>query len=175
MTDYFKHPAKRLDREFRGMGAIRIDRNARHVSYLFPDKAIHVLNNNIRQGAAKELLDTMRRRYGATVARDPLGYAEKRPGAPVLDFSKLIASKHAQIRLTQMQNQAGLEFQEVVLALRAPNRVLWSEIHESWLWVGERIAVAASVNILGEATIRTILWTQQELWDANPRPERVKA
>lgn len=170
-SEFFKQPAKRLDREFRAMGARRIDRTSAYVAYRFPDGARVEVPSNIGPSNARAFLSDMQRTYGGR-ARDPLGLTEKKHGAPVIDFDRLTASNHAQIRLAQMKKQAGLEFHEMLHALRIPERVLWSQLHDSWLWVGERIAVAASVDALGHATIRTILWTQQELWDANPRPEK---
>lgn len=173
-SEFWKQPAKRLDREFRGMGAVRSGRNAHAVRYRFPDGAQREVPSGIRPASARTLLGDMQRKYGTGRIRDPLGGAVKRAGAPVIDLDKLVASGHAQIRFGQMEKQAGVVMSEVLHALRIPNRVLWSEPHGSWLWVGERIAVAASVGDTGVATVRTILWTQQELWDANPRPEKVR-
>ncbi len=172
-SEFWKQPAKRLDREFRSMGAARIQRTSAYVAYRFPDGARREVRTNIGPANARALLADIQAIYGGR-ARDPLGMTEKRHGAPDIDLTRLVASNHAQIRLTQMSHQAGLQMTEVLHALRIPNRVLWSEIHDSWLWVGERIAVAVSVDILGHATVRTILWTQQELWDANPRPEKAR-
>lgn len=171
-SEFWKQPAKRLDREFRSMGAARCDRTSQNVSYRFPDGARFLIPSNIGAGSARALLHQLQGTYGYG-GNDPLDQAVKRPGAPVIDLKRLTASNHAQIRLAQMQKQAGVAMTEVLHALRIPDRVLWSEQHDSWLWVGERIAVAASVDVLGYAVVRTILWTQQELWDANPRPERV--
>lgn len=170
-SEFWKQPAKRLDREFRAMGATRVDRSSHAVSYRFSDGARREVPSNIGPANARSFLSDMQRIYGGHV-RDPLGMTERRPGIPDIDLTRLVASNHAQVRLTQMSHQAGLQMAEVLLALRIPHRVLWSSMHDSWLWVGERIAVAVSVDQTGFATVRTILWTQQEMWDANPRPEK---
>lgn len=173
-SEYFKHPAKRLDREFRAMGAVRVQRTSATVAYRFPDGARREVPTNITAGKARLMLQSMQDRYGATNI-DPLGFTERRPGAPVIDLERLSTSEHARERFDLMRRQAGLTFQEVLIALRAPARVLWATNHAAWLFVGDRIAVATHVDVEGHACIRTVLWTSQELWDQNPRPEKVRA
>lgn len=171
-SEFFRQPAKRLDREFRSMGASRVESTSRNVVYRFPDGARVLVPTNIAPGNARAMLNDMQRRYGAP-DRDPLGHTERRHGAPDIDLNRLTASKHAMERFDLMRNQAGLTYQEMVMALRVPQRVLWSLVHERWLWVGDRIAVAAEVSDRGEAVICTVLWTSRELWAQNPRPEQV--
>jgi hypothetical protein len=156
------------------MGAVRIDRTALEVSCRFPDGARHNVPKNIRPGAAKVMLNRLRRMYDRPW-NDPLAGAEKRPGAPVIDLGRVVASKHAMERFDQMRRSGDLEYREVLVALKAPSKVLWHPGHDSWLWVGDRIAVAASITPNGQAVIRTILWTTAELWADNPRPEKAQA
>ena len=174
MSEFFKHPAKRLDREFRAMGGARVERTSTNVAYRFPDGARYLVPTNIGPGTARTLLDRLREKYGPGSV-DPLGFTERRPGAPVIDLERLSTSEHARERFDLMRRQAGLTFQEVLLALRAPARVLWATNHAAWLYVGDRIAVSMHVDLEGHACIRTVLWTSQELWDQNPRPEKVRA
>lgn len=170
-SEYFKHPAKRLDREFRSMGAVRVERTSANVAYRFPDGARRLVPTNITAGKARLILQAMQDRYGFTNI-DPLGFTERRPGAPTIDLERLSTSEHARERFDLMRCQAGLTFQEILVALRAPARVLWATNHAAWLYVGDRIAVSADVDTEGYACIRTVLWTSQELWDQNPRPEK---
>lgn len=173
-SEFFKHPAKRLDREFRAMGATRVERTSANVSYRFPDGARRLVPTNITAGKARLILRSMQDRYGVTNI-DPLGFTERRPGAPVIDLERLSTSEHARERFDLMRRQAGLTFQEILIALRAPTRVLWATNHHAWLYVGDRIAVAATADTTGHACIRTVLWTSQELWDQNPRPEKERS
>lgn len=166
---FWAQPAKRLDRELRDLGARRVEKTPDWVAYRMPDDARVTVPKNIGPGAARAMFARLQRAYDGCSA-DPLRGATRRPGAPTIDLSRLVASKHAQIRFDLMRNQASLSYTEVLDALRIPERVLWSEPHDTWLWVRGRIAVAAGVDSTGAATIVTLLWTTQELWDANPRP-----
>lgn len=60
---------------------------------------------------------------------------------------------------------------EVVDALLHPDHIRWSDDHQSWMWVGERVAVCAHAHD-GHTTIRTVLWADEDLWVNNPRPEK---
>lgn len=171
-SEFFKHPAKRLDREFRAMDATRVERTSQNIIYEFRDGAKYMVPRNITAGSARTMLQSLQVKYGGA-AGDPLGFTERRPGAPTIDLEQLSTSEHARERFDLMRQQASLTFQEVLFALRAPARVLWATNHRAWLYVGDRIAVSADVDSAGYARIRTILWTSQELWDQNPRPEKV--
>ncbi|MDM4761924.1 hypothetical protein QT381_02755 [Galbitalea sp. SE-J8] len=91
---------------------------------------------------------------------------------PVLDLTRLTASTHAQIRLRQMRVQSDIPGEEIIGTLRRPTRVGYSTRHESWLWVGRRIALAMAVDESGASVIKTVLWASEELWAAHPRPEK---
>ncbi len=168
-SEFFKHPAKRLDKEFRAMGARRKRESSGATAYIFPDGGQLLVLRNIGPARARIMLNNAQQRYGPV--RDPLGRTEKRSGAPTIDFDRLQASRHALERLALMQGQADLSYPELLHALRIPERVLWSPDHGAWLWVGARVAIAMSFTPEGVAVIRTLLWTTRELWDKNPRPE----
>lgn len=166
---FWAQPAKRLDRELRDMGARRAERNAISVAYRMPDGARIDVPKNIGPGAARVLLSRIQFEYGHKRGV-PLGDARKASRAPRIDLERLTASDHAKDRLRLMQRQGSVTFQEVLRALRLPERVLWSETHQSWLWVRDRLAVAVWVAANGHATIGTIMWATADLWEANPRP-----
>lgn len=168
-TQFWRQPAKRLDREFRAMGARRVEKTSVGVAYEFEDGSRRMVPANINAPRAREILSEAQRRYGARPS-DPLGDVTRRKGHPTVDLSKITATAHAQERLALMRDQDDLTYREILVALRAPSRVLWSDRHGSWLWVGDRVCVAASVTEDGTTIIRTLLWTSQELWEANPRP-----
>lgn len=171
-SEFFRHPAKRLDKEFRRIGARRARQSSHAVLYTFADGAQRLVPRNIGPGTARLMLNEVQQLY--KVGLSPLGRTEKRSGAPTIDFNNLCASAHALERFRLMQKQADLTHTEMMLAIRAPERVLWSPDHGSWLWVGDRIAVAITVTDNGAAVIRTLLWTTRELWDSNPRPGAVR-
>lgn len=168
-SEYFKQPAKRLDREFRAMGARRGDRTPNANTYMFPDGAVLFVPRNVGPGGARAMLQRAREKYGSSPL-DPLSMAVHRPGAPTIDLNRMIATQHAMERFDLMRAQANLTYTELLEALRIPERVLWSERHGRWLWVRGRIAVVAGVHD-GNTTVVTILWTTQDLWDSNPRPK----
>jgi hypothetical protein len=168
---FWAQPAKRIDREFRDMGARRVERTSREVAYMFPDDVRVIVPTNINPGKARELLGNYQRRYGRK-PDNPLVDAVPKSGAPVIDLTRMIATKHAMERFDLMRAQAGITYRDLLEALRIPERVLWNERHDTWLWVRDRIAVVAGVGPNGTATVTTILWAQQELWDQNPRPEK---
>jgi hypothetical protein len=124
---------------------------------------------NIGAGSARAMLSDLQRVYGRH-RDDTLGDARHRSGAPRIDIENLHATDHARERLVLMRSQDGLTFREVLEALRIPERVLWSDRHHSWVWVRDRVAVAAWVDRSGHGTIGTILWARAELLEANPRP-----
>lgn len=165
-----KNAAKLLDKECRDLGATRAA--SRHgASYTFPDGAVRFIPSNTGFAAAHAVIAELHRRYG----RPDRPYDAERVSqgkAPRIDLKRTVATKHAAERLALMREQAGLTPLEVTTALTAPSRVRYSERHDSWLWEGDRVAVVATVADDGHATIRTLMWTTNELWAAHPRPEK---
>ncbi|MGF3056192.1 hypothetical protein [Microbacterium sp. YY-01] len=112
----------------------------------------------------------MRTQYGYDKS-DPLSGAVKVSGVPKIDLERVEVTAHARERLKLMRAQAAVTFDEILLTLKAPLRVRFVPDHGTWLWIGERIAIAGS-HTDGSTSIVTILWTTKELWDANPRPSQ---
>lgn len=170
-----KNPAKTLDKEFRAMGASR-QTVKNGVEYQFTDGCRRFVPHSIRNSAAVQILNDARNRYGnPNTHRSALGPAEKVKtyNRPNIDLENLVASDHAKERLTLMRRQVrDLTFAEILQAIRDPQRVMWSHPHRSWIWVGERIAVAVTITPEGVSVIRTLLWATEQLWEDNPRPER---
>ena len=172
-SEYWRRPTKRLEREFRGLGGAPQKRGSHGITYAFPDGAVHVIPPGVTPGKAREILQKVQARYGTKPDRtnaDPLRSAVDRDGAPIIDVDRLSMSKHATARFELMTRQARLAAGEVADALRFPERVVWSPIHESWMWVRGRIIVAAIVDETEQTLIRTILWATEDLWEQNPRP-----
>jgi hypothetical protein len=166
-----KSATKLVDKEFRKMGATRTT-GAYGVEYLFPDGSRKFVVSNMGFGAAHQLIHETRKRYGVKPERPPMrGVRVPIPQAPKVDLERLTVTPHAIQRREQMQEQDGLTTLEVALALTCPRHVLWMEQHGTYAWVGERIAVVGHVRE-GWLTIRTFLWSTNELWHRNPRPEK---
>ncbi len=156
------------------MGATRESRTSDHVAYRFPDGARRLVPTNIAPGRARQMLAETQERYGTGRYRantDPLRSAIEKPGAPVVDTARLALSRHARERFELMADQANLRALELRDAVQYPERVLWSPMHCSWLWVRGRIIVAVVIGDDGAFVIRTLLWATEELWEQNPRPE----
>lgn len=162
---------KQLEKSFRQYGARRAGHDRHGTSWLFPDGAEKLIPRNMPAASIASMFMWVQDRYGYT-RRDAFNGDRVRGPKPVIDLQRCQASAHAKDRLTLMQTQQGVGYDEVLIALRAPSKVLWSDKHGSWIWVGDRVAVAAFVDETGYATIGTILWTDTELWDAAPRPEK---
>lgn len=172
-NEFFRHPTKRLEREFRALGGRVHERRPSGVSYQFPDGGRFLIPAGLTQARAHLILRPVMERYGATRADespDPLRSAVERPGAPEIAADRVVMSKHARGRFELMASQARVQRVEITDALRFPERVLWNPLNSSWLWVRGRIIVAASVNDEGTTVIRTILWATHDLWEQNPRP-----
>ena len=157
--------ARKVFREYGGRVHIA-DKWGTH--YIFPDGSTVLLGDNDHHGIVIEKVETVRARFGGLPGQQ-FGRLGTRPHKPSLDFDRLVASDHAKERLRLMQRQAAVSFAEVLLTLRTPERVLWSDKHESWLWVRDRIAVAVK-DTGQQLVIATVLWTTHDLWEANPRP-----
>lgn len=144
-------------------GAAKHDRR----SYLFPDGFSIVFNTSDGNRRLQEWMGVLRARYGQEDG-ESLRLVH-RPGRPEIDFGRLRASRHAGERLALMRRQAGVEFAEVLHALRLPERVGWSVVHESWVFVRDRLAVAVAEAAEG-FVVTTLLWSSRALWAENPRP-----
>lgn len=134
----------------------------------FPDGAVIRFGPG---GSWKNAVETTRAitaRYGT--ARGEYVHGAARPGRPVMSLDRLRPSRHARQRWAQMSSEAGLDSSELVRVLRLPVRVVWSEKHSSWVWVGERIAVPV-IDTSDGLVVTTVLWSTHELWDAHPRKE----
>lgn len=174
-------PAKRVGKHFKRLGAVRVDlgngrdMTLRGTHYRFPDGSTPHVPDNINDETARSMIEWADTRYGRVREDLDPTWEKVRGPKPVVDLARCRASRHAQERLAQMRSQGGLTYEEVLLALRAPTTVRWSERHKSWLWVGDRITVAASVDGTGFTTITTILWTDDGTWAQYPRPEKATA
>lgn len=173
---YVKHPRKFIESRIRDYGGVkngRLDERAkdgRGTDWVFPDGQHMFVLDGIHMGHAAALVNELKRMYGHRRSDTPFN-ATKRSNAPQVDLTQLTASEHAKDRFRLMRTQDRLEFSDVLHAIRLPTRVLWSEVHQSWIWVGTKVSVAVKVLPSGSAVITTLLWSTEELWAANPRPE----
>lgn len=163
-----KNPRKDARRVFRQYGGTQtVHRNI--TQWAFPDGFVLVLEPGDSFGAIASKIKTVQERYG--VQRREMGGLAKVGRAPRLDLENLTASDHAKERLRLMQSQRTVTFRDVLHVLRLPERVLWSEKHNSWVWVRDDLAIAVRDHFGGGHIITTVLWSKQELWDSHPRPK----
>lgn len=166
-------PKKLLRKVFREYGATRerlSGRDARDVArWVFPDgRSVGEPADPSPQWVAAQI-QTCQERYGFLPGGANAGLV-KRSGRPRIDLDRLVASEHAKERLRLMQDQADVSFQEVLHCIRLAERVLWSDVHGTWLWVRGRIAVAVAEE--GDRlVITTVMWSSDELFQEFPRPE----
>lgn len=139
--------------------------------FIFDDGFSVRLPNDTTPAAAERIVNTLRARYGRIGDR-PSEHLSDRPRKPRLDLRRLVASDHAKLRLAQMRRQAAVTDEELLLCLRAPERVRFSDRHGTWVWVRDRLAVAVK-ETPSVFVVTTILWSTESLFDANPRPEKV--
>ncbi|MCS4277396.1 hypothetical protein M2390_002602 [Mycetocola sp. BIGb0189] len=165
---YVKDPRKYVARAVRECGGVKDFRDGYRTYYRMPDGAQVFFESTAHMGAARAFVRGLRDRY-PSASSTPFVQVKDGP-CPVLDLERVTASAHAIERQTLMQGQGGLTFQEILHALRIPERVRYSPTHHSWMWIGERVTVAAHVKEDGAAVISTLLWSKTELWDAFPRP-----
>jgi len=169
-----KNPHKLLEKVLRDAGGrpsrVNTARGRRTgiVDWHLPDGYVFRLDDDLPAVKCMHEAGRLRKRYGIETGWTP---GDHRSGKPVLDLERLTASQHAKDRLALMQSQAKVTFEDILLALRAPERVTWSEIHDSWIWVRDELAIPVSFDDSGFGTIRTVLWASQELFEQNPRPE----
>lgn len=165
---YVKNPKKYLRQSFAEMGAEVHSRDKFGARWRFPDNYVVYISDTLHPNRVMSLIGEMNQRYG--VKKYPSKMGVRQQGAPRLDMERLTASEHSKGRLRLMNEQAGLDIREVLFVLKCPQKVLWQARHQSWCWVGERVALPMSFDDTGHATIRTIIWTTDELWEENPRP-----
>lgn len=162
---------KTVEKTFQKYGAQRVRRDKGGTYWRFPDNAEKYIRTNMSDASTYAVLGWVKDRYGYAHERPFEGHLTRGP-KPVIDLTRCTASAHAQERLALMRQQQAVTFEEVLLALRVPSSVRYSDKHGSWIWVRDRIAVAAHVDHSGFATIATILWATADLWEIAPRPEK---
>lgn len=167
-----KVPAKYVDKEFRALGARVEGHNDTTKFYRFRDGTVVAVRRRINHESAQRIVRDAQFQYQTNRRRDPIAGEPVRGRRPVIDFARLEASDHAQERLALMRSQTTVEWDEILRALQEPDRVLYSEFHDSWAWVGHRIAVCVRVLPSGRQIISTIAWSDADLWDQFPRPEK---
>lgn len=138
-------------------------------SWQFPDGGWFTHHKNHKWGATGVTVRRIQERYAKPHDEYHLGV--KRPGKPYMDMDRLVTTPHAVERWHQMQKQAGLDYSELLLTLKTPERVVWSEKHASWLWVREKLAIPV-VEVAERLVVKTVLWTSHDLWEQHPRDDR---
>ncbi|QPZ39734.1 hypothetical protein [Paramicrobacterium chengjingii] len=163
-----KHPRKYAEKTFREYGGTRVGSNGHGDIWRFPDGWQMVLPERAGAGHLVGLVREARERYG--VAPDHhLGRREKH--APRLDFDRLSASAHAKERLALMTAQAGVTAHDMLHALQLPERVMFDEKYDSWVWVRGVLAIPVAVCPDGFAVIKSVLWADQGLYEEFPREQ----
>lgn len=163
-----KATTKTVEKAIRARGGVKIasDRNGSH--WRMPDGWVFDVRDRLNEGQRMLMLGQLDERYGGR--GNPLtAQKTSQSKAPRVDADNLRVTDHARDRFHEMRIAPA----EVLNALTLPERVAWSARHDSWLWVRERIAVAAREAHVGGLVITTILWSTDELWAENPRAEKV--
>lgn len=164
-----KDPRKVQRSILRQYGAHVVSKQREHTTWQMPDGARIVVRDTDHHGTVAKRLEELRSRYGPVEQTNSIDRFGTRANKPDLDLNRVVASTHAKERLALMQSQAKVTFQEVLHAIRIPERVLWSDRHGSWMWVRDRLAVAV-VETGDSFVITTILWTSNDLFEQYPRP-----
>ncbi|MGX9346599.1 hypothetical protein [Microbacterium sp. KNMS] len=165
---------KDIEKFFRQLGGRRGRRERDGTVWVFPDGAAKFVRDSEPGLAASRAMQWAAERYGQPAPAYEPGERVRRREAPVLDLERVVASEHAKERMALMRRQDGrATFRDLMATLACPVRVVWSETHGSWVWVGGRLAVPVRVRADGSAVILSVLWATGDLWAENPRPERV--
>jgi hypothetical protein len=164
-----KNPRKLLRDVVRDYGGESLEKQRDHHVFAFPDGYRVTLFNGEHPGSCIAKVQLIQQRYGPKPSGGFAGHRNRR-GKPTIDLERLTASTHAQERLALMQRQAGVTYAELLEAIRIPLRVLWSDDHESWLWVGRRVTLPVK-EIPSGFVITTVLWSTPDLYKKYPRPE----
>lgn len=173
MSGYQKNPDKFLARHFKLHGGEIERKENRGALWRFPDGRLYFIPRQLSVKTAQAWVSCIKTDYPYVQrGRAPHELPRRSGRAPVLDLDNrhLSASTHAKERFALMGQQGGLTWEEIDLALRAPIRVTYAERHESWVWVGERVAVALYEKP-GGYVISTLLWSSNQLFEQYPRPE----
>lgn len=161
--------SKLIDKELRKLGATRETIKDGHL-YTLPDGSRVHAPSNIQWYQAWQSIRAARERAGAREFVPFFGDQVRERDAPKVDLERLRITAHAQQRRREMAEQDDLTTREITMALVCPTRIIRDDKHESWVYVGDRVAVAGQFD-QGVFMIRTILWTTAELWEKNPRME----
>jgi hypothetical protein len=154
---------------YRGYGGVVVGRTREAVQYRFPDGSLFVLPNSVQPGWAKTQLRVLQDRFGKQYR---VHSSMRRNGRPDLDVEHVHVSEHARERLTLMDAQAGVDRREFLRCLTLPQTVLWSDLHGSWLFVRDRLAVVVKESRDGGHVVPTVMWATAEMFEAHPRPEK---
>lgn len=169
-----KSAAKAVDKELRRIGARRSTTKGGSY-YVFPDGARLFVESHVDKLVADAIMRDAGRRYGVRPDHGPFSNAQRVPltQLPKLNLAKLNPTEHAQERFAVMRRQGGVDEREILTTLQCPMRALWMDAYGTYGWVGERITVVGHVRE-DTLTIRTFLWSTNDLWDQHPRPEKEK-
>lgn len=162
-----RREARRVFKSYGARVAAAQDRTG--VTYEFPDGARFSLGEHESERSLSTKVSNVRHRYGLIPSKQLVGLS-KVGNAPRLDLERLHASEHAKDRLALMQSQAKVTYADVLHTLTLPERVLWSERHDSWVWLRHPLAVAVC-EVRDGLLIKTILWSSNELFALHPRPK----
>lgn len=170
---YFKNQKKWVKVRFAERGGEVVSSDSSGQRWEFPGGRRVWVPSDITAPQASGLVREICAQY-SPVGGGARVFGERAGHAPTIDLTRLRSSAHANSRLELMKSQpARLDMKEVYHALRLPERVLWSDSHESWVWVRDRVGVCVAFLKDGTGVITTILWSDSELWAANPRPEQL--
>lgn len=165
---YIKDPRKFVKQRFEERGAEVVARVDHGTRWCFPDgKQIHIPDGISMVSARRFVREVAEPRQ--IVTRSAVRARKVSGPKPVLDLARTTPSQHAIQRMTLMKHQVGITPEEFAFVLNCPESIQWSDLHESWVWMGRRIAIPIAFAADGAATIKTILWSQQELWELFPR------
>lgn len=169
MSGMDKDPRKEGRRAFRQYGGTVRLQTKQGTEYIFPDGSTMFLHRDEDHKRVAEKIAIVRERFGPIRSSELSGLV-KRSGRPSIDFARLVASGHSKDRLRLMAEQAGVDFTELCATLRTPERVMWSPASNAWVFIGGRLAVAICTISDDRFLIKTVMWSNNDLFDLYPRP-----
>lgn len=164
MSVYIKHPYRWARKQLRAIGATCIDEDSDGVDLRLPNGATIRVVKRVSASTAIYIVSRARSRLGIP------GRIPMKGDAPKVNPAHVRMSTHAMDRWRLMRDQAGLTLDDFEQALLHPARCETSH-SGTWIFRGDRIALALAFDDDGTVAVITVLWADDELREAYPRPE----
>lgn len=159
---------KLAKRELTKLGCEVIDQTPRRITFRL-SRSEWVCSKGTPLAVVRSVIEVERR----AASRMTGSYIERFPEAQTwdrLEHSDFYVTKHCKDRIAHMRGQ-GLTTAEISAAILTPETV---RAHDGkLLYCAGRLAVVVGKRANGKYPLITALWATEELWELNPRPEKV--